>query len=71
MSPSISDIFISGHRYGIMEGMFYMLQKFRKRNFMNNMARFNISRGVRNPPFVDSYLYRSNAIFETLDYHVA
>ena len=54
-----------------MGGTFYMLQKFRKRNFMNNMARFNISRGVRNPPFVDSYLYRSNAIFETLDYHVA
>jgi hypothetical protein len=44
-----------------------MLQRVRKRTFMNNMGRFNMSSGVRKPPLNGSYINRSNAITEILD----
>jgi len=44
-----------------------MLQNGRKRNFMNNTGRFNMSSGVGNPTLNDSYVNRSNAITEILD----
>jgi hypothetical protein len=41
-----------------------------EREHMNNMIRYSMSSGLQKPPFNDSYVHKSNAITETLDYHV-